>query len=325
MQLYNIRLRRQEASTNWGFRLEGGLDTPNPIYIKNVISGSLADCSGLKPGDRIIRINQSETQWMKHENAKMEIIRSNNELDLFVERPTNSVHFGPVIHANYNEINENNNEKQHYKETDQSWINKPNYTSNLKNSTAQKVLNLQVSPNQNFNFANLKTNLNSNRDHSIGVSHNVLPTPFGQSSPKAGTELTTCGSDGRIRRITHSNYNSPMKLYTQKHCNQTFEHTLNMANEGSSIMSNDHSKILNFSEPTKSMYCGSCGNFIQGKVVKVQGRIPMHPECLKCCKCGIGLRNVGYFYINDKLYCEIHAKQAAPPPEPGMKAVVVYK
>lgn len=119
-----------------------------------------------------------------------------------------------------------------------------------------------------------------------------------------------------------------MGLYNKANMTETFERTV------SSISHSGFRPVGGAARPSGgaasrpdmgTKYCGSCGDFIREVFVKVQGRVPMHPECLKCCKCGIGLRNVGYFYINDKLYCERHAKQAAPPPEPGMKPVVVYK
>lgn len=50
----------------------------------------------------------------------------------------------------------------------------------------------------------------------------------------------------------------------------------------------------------------------------------LHVECFKCATCGSSLKNVGYYNINNKLYCDIHAKmvarQQAPP---GMVPVTV--
>ena len=37
----------------------------------------------------------------------------------------------------------------------------------------------------------------------------------------------------------------------------------------------------------------------------------LHEECFRCSTCGNSLKNQGYFNINEKLYCEIHAQQAA--------------
>lgn len=35
----------------------------------------------------------------------------------------------------------------------------------------------------------------------------------------------------------------------------------------------------------------------------------MHADCFVCATCGSSLKNIGYFNINDKLYCDIHARQ----------------
>ncbi|XP_060082352.1 PDZ and LIM domain protein Zasp-like isoform X1 [Ylistrum balloti] len=74
----------------------------------------------------------------------------------------------------------------------------------------------------------------------------------------------------------------------------------------------------------QSMHCGECGNMVMGVFVKVRG-VPYHAQCFKCAKCGINLKQKGYFVIEDKLYCEIHAKQVAQPPDPNMKAVPVFR
>lgn len=35
----------------------------------------------------------------------------------------------------------------------------------------------------------------------------------------------------------------------------------------------------------------------------------LHADCFVCATCGTSLKNIGYFNINDKLYCDIHARQ----------------
>lgn len=56
--------------------------------------------------------------------------------------------------------------------------------------------------------------------------------------------------------------------------------------------------------------CGQCGGLITGVFCKIKDK-NLHPECFRCSTCGSSLRNIGYFNINEKLYCEIHAGQAA--------------
>jgi PDZ and LIM domain protein 5/6/7 len=44
----------------------------------------------------------------------------------------------------------------------------------------------------------------------------------------------------------------------------------------------------------------------------------LHVECFKCATCGVSLKNQGYYNINNKLYCDVHARLAAlssPPPK----------
>ncbi|CAH8607802.1 unnamed protein product [Schistosoma guineensis] len=315
----SIRLIRQDTSIPWGFRLEGGTDFGHSITIQHVNPGSIADYSGLRAGDHVIRINQSETKWMRHDDAKMEIIRSSNDLELFVQR-------NEIV----NQYTHQNNFSPSPKHS-LSRSPKPVSPQPVSRQTIWQpkiVSSVQMSPNSNHNnhqaygtHVNLEATSKNEESSSIGVKHNISPLPFGQSPPAPGENVLTKVGEGRYRKISHSSYNSPMGLYNQKNRNQTFERTL------SNATGNQHDGTAPQVSPTTppSMYCGSCGGFIRGVFVKVQGRIPMHPECLKCCKCGIGLRNIGYFYIKEQLYCETHAKQAAPPPEPGMKAVVVYK
>ncbi|CAH8592086.1 unnamed protein product [Schistosoma turkestanicum] len=316
-QLCSIRLIRQDTSVPWGFRLEGGIDFGHSITIQHVNPGSIAEYSGLRAGDRVIRINQSETKSMRHDDAKMEIIRSNNDLEMFVQRDevinsyTHQNYFSPSpIHST------NRSPKPINRQT--SW--QPKIVSSVQMSPNSINHNHQQEYRTHGYLETLSNN-NNKEPTSIGTKHNISPLPYGQSPPAPGENLITKVGEGRYRKISHSSYNSPMGLYNQKNRNQTFEQTL------SSATGNQLDGATPQAPPSTppSMYCGSCGGFIRGVFVKIQGRVPMHPECLKCCKCGIGLRNIGYFYIKEQLYCETHAKQAAPPPEPGMKAVVVYK
>ena len=47
---------------------------------------SLAERSGIRPGDAIIQIGNIPTNTMSHDNGKMEIIRAGNDLDLIMQR-----------------------------------------------------------------------------------------------------------------------------------------------------------------------------------------------------------------------------------------------
>ncbi|XP_055322480.1 PDZ and LIM domain protein Zasp isoform X7 [Sitodiplosis mosellana] len=56
--------------------------------------------------------------------------------------------------------------------------------------------------------------------------------------------------------------------------------------------------------------CGDCGATIVGVFVRIKDK-NLHVDCFKCATCGTSLKNQGYFNINNKLYCDVHAKLAA--------------
>lgn len=54
----------------------------------------------------------------------------------------------------------------------------------------------------------------------------------------------------------------------------------------------------------------TCLFFLRGVFVRIKEK-NLHVECFKCSTCGTSLKNVGYYNINNKLYCDIHAKLVA--------------
>ncbi|KAM8742543.1 PDZ and LIM domain protein 4 [Acanthopagrus schlegelii] len=68
--------------------------------------------------------------------------------------------------------------------------------------------------------------------------------------------------------------------------------------------------------------CTRCCNGIIGTIVKARDKL-YHPECFMCDDCGVNLKQRGYFFIEDSLYCETHAKARVQPPE-GYDVVAVY-
>ncbi|KAI7812961.1 PDZ and LIM domain protein 4 [Triplophysa rosa] len=68
--------------------------------------------------------------------------------------------------------------------------------------------------------------------------------------------------------------------------------------------------------------CTRCANGIVGTIVKARDKL-YHPDCFTCDDCGLNLKHRGYFFIDDHLYCETHAKARVQPPE-GYDVVAVY-
>ncbi|XP_073452586.1 PDZ and LIM domain protein 1 isoform X2 [Aquarana catesbeiana] len=68
--------------------------------------------------------------------------------------------------------------------------------------------------------------------------------------------------------------------------------------------------------------CDHCGSGIVGAFVKIRDK-PRHPECYVCTDCGTNLKQKGHFFVEEKMYCEKHARERMTPPE-GYDVVTVF-
>ncbi|XP_046456537.1 PDZ and LIM domain protein Zasp-like isoform X1 [Daphnia pulex] len=70
--------------------------------------------------------------------------------------------------------------------------------------------------------------------------------------------------------------------------------------------------------------CAECDRLIVGVFVRLKEK-NLHVECFKCSTCGTSLKNVGYYKLNNKLYCDVHAKLVAShqPPAPDLTPITV--
>ncbi|KAI8428584.1 hypothetical protein MSG28_007328, partial [Choristoneura fumiferana] len=59
--------------------------------------------------------------------------------------------------------------------------------------------------------------------------------------------------------------------------------------------------------PVGQNICEECERLITGVFVRIKDK-NLHVECFKCSTCGTSLKNQGYYNLNGKLYCDIHAK-----------------
>lgn len=62
--------------------------------------------------------------------------------------------------------------------------------------------------------------------------------------------------------------------------------------------------------------------FDRGAFVKIRDK-PRHPECYVCTDCGTNLKQKGHFFVEEKMYCEKHARERMTPPE-GYDVVTVF-
>lgn len=68
--------------------------------------------------------------------------------------------------------------------------------------------------------------------------------------------------------------------------------------------------------------CTRCCSGIVGTIVKARDKL-YHPDCFMCDDCRVNLKQRGYFFIEESLYCEGCAVARVQPPE-GYDVVAVY-
>ncbi|OQV24869.1 putative PDZ and LIM domain protein 3 [Hypsibius exemplaris] len=79
-----------------------------------------------------------------------------------------------------------------------------------------------------------------------------------------------------------------------------------------------------YQQPTNQVpKCAACQSGIVGVFVRVRGQ-PMCVSCYKCARCGIPLKTIGHFIVEDQLYCEQHAKQLTRPGYDNYQSQTVY-
>lgn len=312
----SVQLCRPDSSVSWGFRLQGGVDFSTPLSIQSVNPGSVAERSGLFAGDGILFINNTNADGLSHEQAKMEIIRAGNTINMEVQRGAVKI-WKPKV-------------------TPMSDL-RPAQMNTIKTATGDEVQTVQ------------KTSLtreNQPEPLNIGSSYNRSGKPFAAQqqvqSPKQA-----------VPNVVHAQFNSPIGLYSANNIADTYaaqtagiqqqmqELDVTQSPVGAkmsgtyqpledkpsgfrSVRAPDAVAPSQSKPAQENMHCGDCNMLVTGVFVRVKG-VPYHPQCFKCTSCGVNLKQKGYFVVDGRLYCEVHAKQIAQPPGPNMKAVPVYR
>ncbi|CAG9854523.1 unnamed protein product [Phyllotreta striolata] len=81
-----LRFSKSDRSSNWGFRMVGGADFQQPLIIVKVDEESLSEKIGLKEGDVIRKINDTDTATLTHSEAHDLITLAGLHFTLTVER-----------------------------------------------------------------------------------------------------------------------------------------------------------------------------------------------------------------------------------------------
>ncbi|XP_056638406.1 PDZ and LIM domain protein Zasp isoform X9 [Diorhabda sublineata] len=335
--LIQVRINKGDFP-NLGFRLQGGKDFGTPLVIQKVNVGSPAERAGLVAGDSVIKINNTDVFNLRHKDAQDVVLRAGPSFEMTIQRGGST------------------------------W--KPSVVPTGPLSTP--------SPHINSATTVTRTSLASNKSENIGAigtGHNLSAKPF---SPQVN------GAVNGGPRLVNTQYNSPVKLYSEESIAETLsaqtevlstgalgvnfkkneknydasnsevlralKEAENDTNYNDQVIRSDfystHSHAIggrksttpvvteqtrSFNEQSRSVSVGStqtqgysekptapegatictdCQRVIVGVFVRIKDK-NLHVECFKCSTCGSSLKNVGYYNINNKLYCDIHAKSAA--------------
>ncbi|XP_006622619.1 PDZ and LIM domain protein Zasp isoform X2 [Apis dorsata] len=358
-QLINVKLSRFDGSP-WGFRLQGGKDFGTPLVVQKVNTGSPAEAAGLKAGDAVIRVNNTEMYNLRHKDAQDVIVRAGNNFELTVQRGggTWKPHVSPIS----------------------STLPSPSPTSGLCNIApvtktslaAKKQDGPLIGSGHNFSP---KPFLNGTGDGSIkSIVNKQYNSPVGIYSEEtiaetlsAQAEVLAGGVLGVNFKKNEKNYNAEnsevFKMVQEADKEPKTPEPVSSRTEFYSSVSHavggratsprsptplfhalhgSRSPAVNFNESPSSKHqvqrqessssspsgssgvrCNNCDRVIVGVFVRIKDK-NLHVECFKCSTCGTSLKNVGYYNINNKLYCDIHAKLVARQNAPaGMVPITI--
>lgn len=333
-QLIGVKLSRFDGSP-WGFRLQGGKDFGTPLIVQKVNGGSPAEAAGLKAGDAVIKVNNTEMFNLRHKDAQDVIVRAGNNFELTVQRggSTWKPHVTPTTGGL----------------PSPSPVSSGNITPVTKTSLAAKKPDAaHIGSGHNFSP---KPFLNGTGDGSIkSIVNKQYNSPVGIYSEETIAETLSAQAEVLAGGVLGVNFKKNEKNYNAENSEvfkmvqeadkepKTPEPAEPTAQSGvvtpsspalaglrpvSAPETKPQPSTPQASLPPGQNVCAECERLIVGVFVRIKEK-NLHVECFKCSTCGTSLKNVGYYNINNKLYCDIHAKLVARQNAPaGMVPITV--
>ncbi|NWV01969.1 PDLI4 protein, partial [Upupa epops] len=310
----------------WGFRLVGGKDFSAPLTISRINPGSKAAMADLCPGDVILAINGENTESMTHLEAQNKIKACMDQLLLSVNRAEGKTWSSPVLE---------DGKAQAYR------INiEPDPQDNGPAQSRRPVpLGSGGSPTDHKQLQNHHPSRLYSSSSSSSGAESALP---GQLS---GLHITPAHSLDPLKPLPRNrngidvesdvykmlqDYERPISEPKQSGSFRYLQGMLEAGENGKGTASQLAEQLAPLGPSLGGTMtglqmlpeCTRCANGIVGTIVKARDKL-YHPECFMCDDCGLNLKQRGYFFIEEQLYCETHAKERVKPPE-GYDVVAVY-
>ncbi|KAK8376978.1 hypothetical protein O3P69_013576 [Scylla paramamosain] len=347
MSISTVKLSRTDG-TPWGFRLQGGKDFATPLCVQKVNAGSLAAVAGLQAGDAIVSIGGRDALALRHKEAQEAIVRAGNNFDLVIQRgsqvwrpqvtPLAQVKTTPEgvpvatntsLAANKKHVApvgvKHNVKARPFAEVNGQQIVNAQYNTPLQLYSEDNIAETLSAQAEVLGKGCLGVNFMKNERAYDGKTSDVLRmVQEMDSNPVKEPE-------GEV-----TSYSSPEKDVAQGYSFKILQQSL--AEDDYAVPSPSSPSVAQpfpaagaaNSTANKTQLkpgeniCSECCRLIVGVFVRVKNK-SLHADCFKCATCGSSLKNVGYYNINEKLYCDVHAKQAARhhPPAPNMDPIIV--
>ncbi|KAL4640942.1 PDZ and LIM domain protein 1 [Arapaima gigas] len=319
----------------WGFRLVGGKDFDQPLTISRVNPDSKAAQANLCIGDMILAIDGESTEGMTHLAAQNKIKGCGDEMVLSIDRSESKM-WSPLIHHNsflgmlllclfcmLPHLCDTLPVLIH--PTSANCMQEVRHIGSAHNRSALPFAAASSSPkvvtNQYNNPAGLYSseNIKSFNSAMDGAKSSGTAEP-GKKPPIA--------ADSEVYKMLQENQESkepPRQSASFNVLQEILESGMRDSDRPSGFRSvkAPTTKIgSSVGNAEKLPMCDKCGSGIVGMVVKLRDKV-RHPECYVCTDCDVNLKQKGHFFVEDKIYCEKHARERVAPPE-GYDVVTVF-
>lgn len=353
--LMTVRLQRGDGQA-WGFRLQGGKDFSAPLVLQRVNGGSVADQAGLMAGDALIKVNGTEVFNMRHKDAQDVIVAAGNSFELTVSRggatwrpavtPTGSLPSpSPSLPGNITPVTRTSlaATPQEMKPigSGHNTAAKPFAAVNGNDGQIKSIVNNQYNtPVGMYSDETIAETLSSQAEvlagGVLGVNFKKNERVYSPANSEVYKLLHEQGDDPEPAQQQQQQQQQPQYQQQQQQQQQPQSpHHLSNSGSGTNTVTRHVSAPVDRPVapatnglPPGQNICASCERLIVGVFVRIKDK-NLHADCFKCATCGTSLKNQGYFNLNDKLYCDIHARLAAlnspPPGTNGMVPVTVTK
>lgn len=346
----------------WGFRLVGGRDFSTPLTVSRVTAGSKAAQGDLCPGDTILAINGDSTDNMTHMEAQNRIKTCTRQLTLSISRSGSGDRvWSPALSEDGKTSPYAEPDTQNFRPISSgytSYPRKPSYTSEPPSPPAPQTTHLnnghsRPSNSHSYGYGNGTGHSQYNSPtglypHNGSNGDGCLPSKMG------GLSLSAAHSpEPPVHSpVSPNGFNTQSDVYkmlqdyeepaSEPKQSGSFKYLQGILESGDGAVS-PTDRLRNLKSPTirspvlklgnpipspissglqKLPQCTRCCSGIVGTIVKARDKL-YHPDCFMCDDCGINLKQRGYFFIEDNLYCETHAMARVQPPE-GYDVVAVY-